>query len=266
VLKAAFAAGTGAADFLVARTDLGRLFPDAAARFVAARGGAVRPGSRAEVLALDAEGALVGFGNARERYDAAVLAVGPHQLARAVAPAVVQAVAPLHAALAAATGLTYEPIATAWLGYASGGSLPAPIVRLDDAPGQWAFDRPDIAARAQPAATRAALAQVIAVVVSASGPHDAWSAAELGQACDAQLRRLRPGLPPLAWSQVITERRATYACTPDRPRAPTAHPHPRLALAGDWLDPEFPATLEAAVRTGVAAADALAAESGKIGV
>jgi monoamine oxidase len=34
-------------------------------------------------------------------------------------------------------------------------------------------------------------------------------------------------------------------------------PHPRVALAGDWLDAEFPATLEAAVRTGFAAGAAL---------
>ncbi|MDH4180868.1 MAG: FAD-dependent oxidoreductase, partial [Betaproteobacteria bacterium] len=106
---------------------------------------------------------------------------------------------------------------------------------------------------------RPALAQLVSVVISASGPHDALAAPELGAACDAQLRRLLPGLPPLAWSQAIVERRATYACTPHRARAPSLLPHPRAALAGDWIDAEYPATLEAAVRSGLAAARALAA-------
>ncbi len=75
-------------------------------------------------------------------------------------------------------------------------------------------------------------------------------------ACDAQLRRLVPRWPPLAWSQTIVEQRATYACTPNRPLPATALPHPRVALAGDWVDAEFPATIEAAVRTGVRWRDA----------
>jgi len=131
------------------------------------------------------------------------------------------------------------------------------MLRLDDTPGQWLFDRPDVLARAVPDAARPALAQLVSVVVSASGPHDGLGAHELALACDAQLRRLATGWPPLAFAQAIVERRATYACTPRRPRAARILPHPRVALAGDWLDAHFPATLEAAVRTGFAAATAV---------
>ena len=35
---------------------------------------------------------------------------------------------------------------------------------------------------------------------------------------------------------------------------------PRLYLAGDYTDDEFPATLEAAVRSGIAAAEAVLAD------
>jgi hypothetical protein len=160
-------------------------------------------------------------------------------------------------AVQASRGLAYEPIATAWLGYGSRTPLPSPIARLDDAPGQWVVDRPDVLAKAADDPARPALAQLVAVVISASGPHDALDAGSLAAACDAQLRRLAPQWPPLAWSQAIVERRATYACTPGRPLPLDLAPHPRVALAGDWLDPEFPATLEAAVRTGVAAAFAI---------
>ena len=66
-------------------------------------------------------------------------------------------------------------------------------------------------------------------------------------------------LPACVWSQVIAEKRATYACTPGRV-ARGAAPRAGLYLCGDYVDAEFPATLEAAVRSGIAAAQALLAD------
>ena len=77
-----------------------------------------------------------------------------------------------------------------------------------------------------------------------------------GVRCAAAPARARAGRRSPG-RKTIVEQRATYACTPDRPLPATALPHPRVALAGDWIDAEFPATIEAAVRTGVAAAMAL---------
>jgi len=57
--------------------------------------------------------------------------------------------------------------------------------------------------------------------------------------------------------QVIAERRATYACIAGLARPAPGMIAPRLSLAGDYTDPQFPATLEAATRSGVAAARAL---------
>jgi monoamine oxidase len=62
--------------------------------------------------------------------------------------------------------------------------------------------------------------------------------------------------------QVIAERRATYACIAGLARPAPGKIAPRLWLAGDYTDPEFPATLEAATRSGVAAARALLQASG----
>jgi predicted NAD/FAD-dependent oxidoreductase len=147
---------------------------------------------------------------------------------------------------------SWEPIVTVYLGYAGVVDLPSGLVRLDDAPGQWVFDRRDVLARG--IADAPALAGLLAVVISARGTHETLDQKSLVAAVDAQLRRLRPALPQLVWTQVITEKRATYSCTPmlDRPSAG------RLAdgiyLAGDYTDRAFPATLEAAVRSGRAAA------------
>ena len=80
------------------------------------------------------------------------------------------------------------------------------------------------------------------------------------RATDAQLRRLVPALPPCTWSSSIAEKRATYACTPDRPRAGGPRFAPGIYLAGDYVNEEFPATIEAAVRSGIAAAEAVLAD------
>ena len=91
--------------------------------------------------------------------------------------------------------------------------------------------------------------------------HDDLDAKALAGRVHAQLRRLRPSVPQPVWTQVIVERRSTFACTPGLRRPPSMLA-PRLHLAGDYLDPSLPATLETAVASGEAAARALAKELG----
>ena len=252
VLRAAFAADTGASDFVLPATDLTSLFPDAALRFVEAHDGRIALRTTAHVRDVHRDGVTIDEGSRIERFDSAVIAVGPHQVDDVLPKQRV-----FGAARDAAGALEYEPIATVWLGYAQRTPLQTAIARLDDTPGQWVIDRPDIVARATPDGSRPPLAQLVAVVISASGPHESLLPAELAVACDRQLRRLQPSWPALSWAQAIVEKRATYACTPQRPAPPNAMIHPRVALAGDWMDSEFPATIEAAVRTGVNAAAVL---------
>ncbi len=113
--------------------------------------------------------------------------------------------------------------------------------------GQWIFDRGEIDGL-----------RVASIVISARGRAADLDDRALGHAAARQLvAQLGCRMPDD--HRVIVEKRATFRCTPDRPRpdAVVVHgPGPRLILAGDYLVPDYPATLESAVRSGMAAARA----------
>ena len=75
-----------------------------------------------------------------ETFDAAIVAVAPHQLAAAIGDGA-SADAAWQEPLAQVASLSWESITTIYLAYAEPVSLAMPIMRLDDAPGQWVFDR-----------------------------------------------------------------------------------------------------------------------------
>jgi uncharacterized protein with NAD-binding domain and iron-sulfur cluster len=56
---------------------------------------------------------------------------------------------------------------------------------------------------------------------------------------------------------VITEKRATFACTPGLVRPTRRTALPRFHLAGDYTASPYPATLEAAVQSGLECAAAI---------
>jgi hypothetical protein len=76
----------------------------------------------------------------------------------------------------------------------------------------------------------------------------------------ALIAGIADALPP--W-QIVRERRATFAATPQeeakRPGAATRWPN--LALAGDWTATGLPATIEGAIRSGQRAADHIAGKA-----
>jgi uncharacterized protein with NAD-binding domain and iron-sulfur cluster len=94
------------------------------------------------------------------------------------------------------------------------------------------------------------------VVVSAASDAAALDQDALALAVAGQLAASfgRPGLATPRWTRVLTEKRATFACTPGLARPGNATALPGLVLAGDYTASDYPATLESAVRSGRAAA------------
>ncbi len=220
VLRETLGGPAGASDLLLPRVDLSRLFPEPAAEFVARRGGEVRLRSA--------------IGELREMkdFDAVIVAVGPHQL-KTLLPDL-------------ALDYSYQPIYTCYLQYAQTVRLPCPMLGLAGGVVQWVFDRGALLGE------RGRLA----CVISAQGEHQEMTLEALAERCHSELAAAIPGLATPLWSRAIAEKRATVTCSPGVPRPPVAWNG--VFLAGDYTDPLYPPTLEAAVRSGVRAAGAVA--------
>lgn len=239
VLRDALDGKREASDLLLPRVDLSALYPEPAARLVEARGGEVRTGCRVLDVELRESGIRIATDEHHLDFDAVVIAVGPHQLEQLGLPAEANAIA---------RSFSYEAIETIYFKFDTAVRLPEPMLGQAEGHVQWFFDR---RALFDPSATDG----LIAGVVSAADPaHDVGEDAvwhELTAHC--------PGLPRPVWIKTITEKFATFACTPElqaqRPGASMSNP--RVVLAGDYLASPYPATLETAVRSGVVAAKSI---------
>lgn len=241
VIRDALFSGPGSADLLLPRLRLSSLLPDPAAAWLARQGAVLRTGVRVQQVERDASQWRVDG----EAFGAVLLATTPVEAARLAQPH-----APHWAALA--SGLRYEPIVTVYA-QSDGTRLPHPMLALasdeETRPAQFVFDLGQLGA---PAGR-------LAFVISGAAPWlerglAATRDATLAQARDALARLLRGPLQPL---QVLTEKRATFRCTPGLQRPPMQIV-PGLLAAGDYVQGPYPATLEGAVRSAVAAVQALA--------
>jgi hydroxysqualene dehydroxylase len=214
-------AGAGdASDLLLPRVDLSRLFPEPAAQFVRARGGELRCGTTVRDL-----------GSLKNQFQKIIVAVGPHQL-KVLLPEM-------------SLDYSYQPIYTCYLQYPEPTRLDFPMLGMAEGVVQWVFDRGALLGEKGR----------LACVISAQGDHQQMTQDEVADVCHRELHRALPGLPTPRWSRVIAEKRATISCTPGLKRPGVRTPMSGVFLAGDYTDPEYPPTLEAAVRSGIRAAE-----------
>jgi squalene-associated FAD-dependent desaturase len=243
VLRDSLGARRAASDMLLPRVDLSALFPTRAAAFVESRGGKVALGATIDTLERDGDRWRI----QDTVHDAVIVATPPPQAATLLRQ---------HAPAAEIPAFEWESITTVYLQYAAGLKLERPFLALVDQPdarhwGQFVFDRGQL---------NAADGGLLAVVISASGPALDLGNDSLPPQVAAQLAQAlrRPELAAPLWTRVISEKRATFACTPGLQRPSNDIGVDGLALAGDYTASDYPATLESAVRSGVAAATLVA--------
>jgi len=231
----------GASWLLLPRAPLGALLPNAAGRWLTAHGATLRIGHRVALLARTAQGWQVDG----DPFDAVVLACPSWDAIRLIQDNAVAA----PTWLLQAHTLRHEAITTVYA--TSTLRLPRPMMALRasaQAPAQFVFDRGQLGGPPG----------LLAFVVSASrGDRD-----QIEQQVIAQAHGL--GWDDVQPLQTVTERRATFACTPGLER-----PGPQVAdhlwACGDWVAGPYPATLEGAVLSGRRAAAALGLTSGRAG-
>jgi predicted NAD/FAD-dependent oxidoreductase len=139
----------------------------------------------------------------------------------------------------------FEPICTVYLQYPSEVKLDSEMTGLLDGTGQWILDLGDAGHPGR-----------MAVVISGPGPHMDLDNESLIAHIRGELLRHYPHWPEPLRAFVIREKRATFSCHAGinalRPAART--PVRGCWLAGDYTDTGLPATLEGALRSGVACA------------
>ena len=230
LIRETLALGGRACRPLLARDGLGAVFVEPAVAYLAARG--VSIALQDELVVLHFDGPRV----TRLEFAKHTVPLGEgDSVVLAVPPYVAESLLP---GLAVPT--EFRGIVNAHFRVEPPAHLP-PMLGVLNGTAQWIFAKPDR----------------ISVTVSDAGHLFAMPREALAQAIWRDVTKVTGLSGTLPSWQLVRERRATFAATPEqnarRPRADT--PWRNLWLAGDWTATGLPATLESAIRSGYRAAD-----------
>jgi squalene-associated FAD-dependent desaturase len=231
-------------DLLIPRLALSEILPLPCAGYLEQRGVRIELGQGVTSLEIDDTGIHAVKIRGR-RIDAShVILAAPHVISRRL----MSRHQPLQALCAQLSELGNEPVITLYLQYPPQTCLPQPVLGLEDTLTQWVFDR---RVCGQPG--------MMAVVISARGWHSQMKTEALTQRVAAELATSFPDWPAHEKSLLIREKRATFSSRVgiDQIRPANRTPVAGLWLAGDYTANGLPATLEAAVRSGIACAQAI---------
>jgi squalene-associated FAD-dependent desaturase len=244
VLKDALTGKAANSDFLIPARDLSALFPEPAAAWLERNGGELRMRTRIAALQRSGTQWKVLWDGGEAVHDRIIVATAPAHA--------IDLLSPLNDCQKLVHQLgnySYQPILTVYAEYPTLPKLPAPLIGWVEPVPLFIFDMQ----------ASLGMANTISVVASASGPHLEWDDARWVEEISARMRQVFGPLPKPRLVKRITEKRATFACTPDLFRPVAKTPCSGLFLAGDYVDGPYPATLEGAVRSGVQCAQTLLA-------
>lgn len=229
-------------DYLLPKRDLGAIIAEPALTKLKQYGADIRLETRVGRLKNLPDGRVVVND---EVFDAVIVAVAPYHAVHLFPEDTPDYIQTTY------QNLRYNSITTVYLRYAVPVHLPAPLTGLADGTAQWLVYRGALGLPANE----------VAAVISVSDHVGAFKSQEWAEKVHADVKRICPYLDEHETVRVITEKRATTACTPDSATPDFAWLHQRrIYPAGDYLHPRYPATLEAAVQSGLTAAEMCLAE------
>ena len=233
---------------------LSELVSDAATAYLSARGGEVMLGAGARELSIEG-GKVCGVrtSSGSVHGDWYVLALPSHDLASVLPPALAG-----DGFFSLADGLSYSPIVNVHVWY-DRPVMDDVFAGFVDSPLQWVFNK----TRMQGDDERSG--QYVCISLSGAWQYADVPRQRIGEmfleemalafprARDAQVERLL----------VVKQPRATFRSVPGAAafRLPTTTPIANLFLAGEWVNTDWPGTMEGAVRSGHAAALALSSRA-----
>jgi squalene-associated FAD-dependent desaturase len=244
------------------RVGLSELHADPALRYIEARGGKTYLRTTIDEVEIASGGfsAIRRADGARERFDACVIALPP-RAARAILPADWRDAAPFQLLGQFDT----SPIVNVHLWF-DGPVSDLPFAAFAACELQWCFNRTRIAllkrgARLEYGQNGQSADREAHLVLSLSAA-DEYLALEKPEILDHLLPQLHRALPAsrtrrLRRAVVVKEPDATFVPAPGLRRPGNHTPVRHLFLAGAYTDTGWPATMESAVRSGLAAAEAV---------
>ena len=239
VLKDTFASKHNS-DFLLPKLDLSQLFSQPIARYLLANQGSLMLNQRVKSIAPSNDGYQVVTKEKSIAASHVVIATSPARLRNIIGD-----LPQLNLIAEQTERYNYQPIYTIYLQYAHVATLPKPMLGLVGGVSQWVFDRGILCGQNG----------LMAVIISAEGNHQQYSQDTLALRVAQELRGAFPHLTKPLWHKVIAEKRATFSCDANLTRPSHVTPYPKLYLAGDYTYADYPATIEGAVRGGVACAN-----------
>jgi hydroxysqualene dehydroxylase len=230
-------------DFLLPRLDLSKIIANPVAQYIQQNGGKIKLNKRIRSLVPEGNGFNLETRDGIEFFSHVVLAVPAARVEK-----LITAIPKLQNVCIQTQNYGYQPIYTIYLQYPPEFKLPNIMTGLAGTLGQWVFDRGQLCGQKG----------LIAVVVSASGQHQTISQDNLALQIAKEIHQAFPDMPKPLWHKVIAEKRATFSCAPNLARPTNKTLQPKLYLAGDYTYADYPATIEGAIRSGIACANLIA--------
>jgi hydroxysqualene dehydroxylase len=254
VLRDSFDKKKSDSNLLLPRVDLSSLISTPLAAYIVRHGGAVKTGCTIKQIQQTEAGFRLSIDDVEHAFSHVIIASAPHQLGNiTVRPELVEGHVSNHVSTSVTQtefalnyttqAFTYQPITTVYLQYAEHTKLPQAMTGLVSSVAQWVFDRGLLCSQHG----------LLAVVISAHAPFE-MSQDALAETVTAELKLAFPHLETPLWIKVITEKRATFSCDANLARPQATTEIKNLYLAGDYIVGDYPATIEGAVRSGIAAA------------